>query len=178
MLLLATLVTVVAWAAYERYWSVAVALTIWWALGTAIALIDIAAMRESQRQGVSQTKGTIETTALQIRSYMRKHRSPPPSLSALPNLESPPKDAWGRKLVYFVDKDGIVTLGSYGADGKPGGKGLDQDLIYRFRTRRPDGSLNVDDNEIHWIGPGPKCPLESDEPRSASPADPLASKPR
>lgn len=38
-------------------------------------------------------------------------------------------DPWGRALVYAVSPEGAVTVTSLGADGKPGGKGVDQDII-------------------------------------------------
>jgi len=37
-------------------------------------------------------------------------------------------DPWNRKLVYKLDSDGQVILTSLGADGKTGGKGIDQDI--------------------------------------------------
>ncbi len=37
-------------------------------------------------------------------------------------------DPWGRPLVYALGGDGSATVTSLGADGRPGGKGVDQDL--------------------------------------------------
>ena len=37
-------------------------------------------------------------------------------------------DPWNRKLVYRLDNDDQATLTSLGADGKAGGKGVDQDI--------------------------------------------------
>ncbi|MCY1015390.1 type II secretion system protein GspG [Pyxidicoccus sp. MSG2] len=42
-------------------------------------------------------------------------------------IEGPPVDPWGHPYVYWMDgQSGAVV--SYGADGKPGGKGPDADL--------------------------------------------------
>lgn len=39
------------------------------------------------------------------------------------------KDPWGRTIVYKSDAEGqSFTVESFGADGKPGGSGVDQDL--------------------------------------------------
>jgi len=37
-------------------------------------------------------------------------------------------DPWGHPLVYTVGGDGTVTVASLGADGKPGGTGVDADI--------------------------------------------------
>jgi general secretion pathway protein G len=37
-------------------------------------------------------------------------------------------DPWSRKIVYKLDSDDQATLTSLGADGKTGGKGVDQDI--------------------------------------------------
>ncbi|MGA2255740.1 MAG: type II secretion system protein GspG [Thermoguttaceae bacterium] len=76
----------------------------------------------------------------------------PASLSVLPVDEGPygkAVDGCGHDLQYSVDHDGVITLTSFGADGKPGGDGRDADIIMRYRTRNADGTLNVDDHA--WI---------------------------
>jgi len=42
-------------------------------------------------------------------------------------------DPWNRKLVYKLDSDDQATLTSLGADGKAGGKGVDQDISVTVR---------------------------------------------
>jgi hypothetical protein len=103
-----------------------------------------------------QTMLTISTTVLQTQRYIREHGSPPPALSAIPERRTDVgamKDAWGRELLYDVGMDGVVTIRSYGADGKPGGSGLDRDIICRFRSRNADGSP-VSDDVPTWDGIG------------------------
>lgn len=42
-------------------------------------------------------------------------------------------DPWGRPLAYALGGDGVASITSLGADGKPGGKGVDQDLVASVR---------------------------------------------
>lgn len=42
-------------------------------------------------------------------------------------------DPWGRPLVYALSTDGDATVTSLGADGKVGGKGVNQDLTASVR---------------------------------------------
>ena len=42
-------------------------------------------------------------------------------------------DPWGRPLVYSAVPEGGVEVASRGADGKEGGKGVDQDLVGKVR---------------------------------------------
>ncbi len=42
-------------------------------------------------------------------------------------------DPWGRPLIYAQASDGSATVTCLGADGKPGGKGVDQDLTESAR---------------------------------------------
>lgn len=44
-----------------------------------------------------------------------------------------PLDPWGNPYVYALDGEGDVpyTVRSYGADGKPGGEGSDEDVIHQ-----------------------------------------------
>jgi hypothetical protein len=95
----------------------------------------------------------IRGTAQRIQKYIKVHRQAPPSLSVLAvDSEFPTAmvDGWGHDLQYSVDREGIITLTSFGADGKPGGKGQDADIVVRYRTRNADGTLNVDDES--WLG--------------------------
>jgi hypothetical protein len=97
-----------------------------------------------------QTRQNMYSTLARIQEYMQVHRHAPPSLSAIPiekDLEVTTKDAWNRPIQYSVDRDAVITLASFGADGKPGGHGENADIVMRYRTRNADGSLNVDDKD-------------------------------
>jgi len=97
------------------------------------------------------TSYAMMDTLQRIQKYMKLHRQVPPNLAAVPEEEDRHKaiDGWGHALQYSVDSDGVITLTSYGADGKPGGDGRDADIIRRYRTRNTDGTLNIDD--FDWI---------------------------
>lgn len=53
-------------------------------------------------------------------------------------------DGWGNPLRFSLSSDGVITLTSYGWDGKPGGSGWNADVSMSFYTRHPDGTW--------WIG--------------------------
>jgi len=98
------------------------------------------------------TRAAVDTTMVRIHPYMVEHRDYPPDLTVLPERKgyyNKITDAWGRRLLYSVDEDGIITVSSLGRDGKPGGEGRDADIVLRHRTRNEDGSLNIDDE--FWI---------------------------
>jgi len=42
-------------------------------------------------------------------------------------------DPWGRPLVYALSAEGEASVTSLGADGKSGGKGVDQDIVGKVR---------------------------------------------
>jgi hypothetical protein len=100
----------------------------------------------------AMTETAMTETFVRIHMYMKEHRKVPPSLAVLPKRTgymNRTTDGWGRELRYTVDDRGVIALTSLGADGKPGGEGLNSDIVRRYRTRNPDGSLNIDD-EL-WI---------------------------
>src|SRR5579864_1777503 len=71
-----------------------------------------------------ETRGNMMNTFVNIDRYYRKTGKLPLSLRALTDREkefSMPVDGWGKPLLYGVSNDGIITLTSYGPDGKPGG---------------------------------------------------------
>ena len=53
--------------------------------------------------------------------------SPPPP-AWRPYVQEEPKDPWGRDYHYSVDASG-VSITSLGKDGKPGGEGVDADIV-------------------------------------------------
>ena len=142
-----------AWFAYRRRWREAGTFVAVWAFLVAyVIVITLGDMQAAaRRKPYDRTRRTIDAAARQIRTYMREHRVTPPNLPAAAGGKTPSTDAWGHELGYSVDKDGVVMLGSYGLDGK----GPYPYLTFRFRTRRADGSLNVDEGPIDWIGREP-----------------------
>lgn len=75
---------------------------------------------------VRLTSSMIATTGEAIKLYRLQNNRVPRSLRRLvPNYAgSIPTDAWGRKLIYVPG----MRLGSFGADGKPGGTGENADV--------------------------------------------------
>lgn len=62
-----------------------------------------------------------------------------------PNWDGPylekevPKDPWGRDYVYkYSEEDNAFTIISYGADGKPGGEGENQDISNRSLKKQEE----------------------------------------
>lgn len=108
------------------------------------------------------TRAAVDETMVRIHLYMVEHREYPPDLTVLPEREgycNQINDAWGRRLLYSVDEDSVITLSSLGRDGKPGGEGSDADIVRRHRTRNDDGSLNIDDE--FWISDSEVLPGDS-----------------
>ena len=70
------------------------------------------------------------------------------------------KDGWGRPLIFEKGK-GDLRIASYGADGEPGGSGLDEDIeiiIKRYHYMAPVGGrvnverpgVNINEVTIHY----------------------------
>ena len=101
---------------------------------------------------MDKTVSAIGETHYRIYLYIKEHRTVPSDLSVLPKREgyvNQTTDGWGRELEYSVDKDGVITLRSLGADGQSGGDGLNRDIVRRYATRNADGTLNIDDE--FWV---------------------------
>jgi hypothetical protein len=112
----------------------------------------------------------VVETFVRINLYAQTNRSIPLSLDVLPKREGYANrtvDGWGQPLLYTVGADGVITLTSFGADGKPGGEGLDADISESYRCRRADGSLWV--GSSMWIveaklNPQPDGPANGSQP--------------
>jgi general secretion pathway protein G len=87
----------------------------------------------------------VETLASKIERYQQDTSSLPPNLEALVKnpggvsgwlgpyaKETELKDPWGHPLEYRVPGSaGAYDLISYGKDGKPGGDGVDADIVHQ-----------------------------------------------
>ena len=91
------------------------------------------------------TRGSVLGVFLEVDKYFRDTGELPPSLEAL--RQRAPKlsitDGWGWPLHYSFS-DTVITVASYGLDGKAGGSGWNTDRSMSYYVRRPDGQL--------WIG--------------------------
>lgn len=80
-------------------------------------------------------QSSTQITAMKIREALmiyaaKNHGAWPPTLAEIAKYcpeGRVPTDAWGRPFLYAV-VDGQPRLVSWGADGEPGGEGLDADL--------------------------------------------------
>ena len=96
---------------------------------------------------VEMTLTAIGETFVRIAIYAENNKAVAPSLDVLPKRDgyaNQTTDGWNRPLQYRVTEDGIITLTSFGADGKPGGNGENVDISQSYHSKRPDGSL--------WVG--------------------------
>ncbi len=100
------------------------------------------------RQDVTLT--AIGETFVRIDLYAQTNRAIPQSLDVLPRragYDNRTTDGWHRPLQFDLSQDGIITLRSLGADGKPGGDAVNVDISRSYHSKRPDGSL--------WVGGDP-----------------------
>ena len=107
-------------------------------LATVVALSVDRNQDDAMRRLVVADMSTLKQA---LSSYKLDHGTYPQDLNALyegtdPYLENPPPlDPWG--FEYLLEQvDGRVVLVSYGADGAPGGEGIEADLDSRQLLRR------------------------------------------
>ena len=85
----------------------------------------------------SLTLTAMTETSVRIEMYLQKNGRLPPDFKSLPVREgyaNRTDDAWHRPLLYIIESGDTVVLKSFGADGKPGGSGDDEDLIRRYKV--------------------------------------------
>lgn len=75
--------------------------------------------------------GDYPTTAQGLKALATKPVTPPipANWNAEGYVGSAPQDPWGRDYVYESPAPGGFALKSLGKDGKPGGEGLDADIV-------------------------------------------------
>ncbi len=101
---------------------------------------------------VSSTHGTLWVLRQRIALYVAEHDELPADLSRLPRIPKKGNetvDGWGREIIYSHDESGMVTLCSYGADGKEGGQNEDEDMIGTFNPFQDEGSWISEPNLPH-----------------------------
>jgi len=99
------------------------------------------------------TRSRLFFWAVQIHDYVELNGKIPGKLSSIPKREgydNSVKDGWGRALLYSHDEDGTITITSYGKDGKPGGKGDNEDMSV---------SYNPFDGESYYAMLGVQSPM-------------------
>ena len=110
--------------------------------------VDVAKVRTAETQ-IKMLKGALQTFRLDVGVYPTSEQglaaliSPPNSGPAEKFWQGPylddqlPLDPWKNAYQYRKEQSGIqeFTLFSFGADGKAGGDGLDEDIGYLPDTR-------------------------------------------
>ena len=105
-------------------------------LGLIAGAVTVAVIPRINEARVSRTQldiGNIEN-ALKL-YYARTGKYPDTAtgfktLVDLQLIDKPPKDAWGNDYVYLLE-NGRPVITSYGADGSPGGDGVNADITNR-----------------------------------------------
>ncbi|MFH1022152.1 MAG: type II secretion system protein GspG [Planctomycetota bacterium] len=105
------------------------------AIGGALLFVDVI-------PPPSQTAVAMHMCKRRVMRHAKENDKLPNRLHDLKEIEgydNSIEDAWGHELLYGIDTNGLVTLTSYGKDGKPGGTDKNSDMIGIFRTKREDG---------------------------------------
>lgn len=101
---------------------------------------------------VEMTHTAIGETFYRVHLYGKQHHKIPRSFDVLPVREgyaNQTTDGWDRKLILEIKEGKVITITSYGKDGKPGGKGEDADISESHWLKKKEGSLWVGDEM--WI---------------------------
>ncbi|RMG90940.1 MAG: type II secretion system protein GspG [Zetaproteobacteria bacterium] len=109
-------------------------------IGILAALIAPRFVERADEAKVEATKVQMANIAQALKLYRLQHGHYPSSSEGLQALVKPdehgkrhldelPKDAWGHEFIYLMPGvHGDFDLMSYGADGAPGGSGVDADI--------------------------------------------------
>ena len=93
------------------------------------------------------THSTMTEIFYRAHLYAKEHKKIPYSFDVLPKRsgsENEIIDGWDRELILKITDDKVMTLTSYGEDGKPGGSGDNSDISRSHWLKNTDGTL--------WIG--------------------------
>ena len=90
----------------------------------------------------SLTYNSMHMIKRRILRYAHTHHELPKTLDELPVIPGYSDrltDGWEERILYRTNDDSSITLTSYGKDGRPGGEGLDADMVGIFMLKTPDG---------------------------------------
>lgn len=107
-----------------------------------IVLIIFSLMVFTKISPHEKTKSVIAETFVRIDAYMKSKQTIPVNLKELPTRKGYTNsvlDAWGNRLIYSIDSEGIISLSSYGEDGKIGGVNKNKDIVIKYKTRDTNG---------------------------------------
>ncbi len=91
-------------------------------------------MKVKEETRVEITKIQLQNIVQVLKEFKTRTGSYPSTEQGLQQLvkegiiKNYPKDGWKRDFVYTLESSGKYTLKSYGADGVPGGEGIDKDI--------------------------------------------------
>ena len=88
------------------------------------------------------TRTRIGTLKRKILLFVSEFHRLPAGLAELPrpvDYNNKTTDGWGNQIYHSYDTNGIVTLRSFGSDGRPGGTGDAADIQISFPTKGADG---------------------------------------
>ena len=97
-----------------------------------------------------RTRESLYRIAQRICDYVQSNREVPKTLKSLSlrnGHHDTIEDGWGNKIEYNIIDDKLVTLMSFGADGKMGGKDENVDFILPFNPNRPEDEYNPPPSE-------------------------------
>jgi len=103
-------------------------------MGMMATLITVYFVKQQEQAKVDSTKIQMHNIEDALDAYKIKNGSYPSTEEGLQVLVTQeimkelPKDMWGREFQYVRHGSRSYTLKSFGADGAPGGEGVDKDL--------------------------------------------------
>lgn len=104
-------------------------------LGMMATVVTITFIRYLEQAKADTTKIQIQNMVQALDAYKIQNGSYPSTEQGLQELvnkgviKSVPKDGWKKDFEYIRESSSKYTLKSYGADGVPGGEGLDKDIF-------------------------------------------------
>jgi len=87
-----------------------------------------------------------------IIKFARSNDKLPDNLVNLPVItrcDNETRDGWNHPILFAIDKNGVITLTSLGADGMRDGNGRDRDIVRCFPSKTADGSWS--DESVNWL---------------------------
>lgn len=97
-------------------------------LATVVGINVLGALDDAD---IAKAKTDISTLKAGVKTHVIKTRKLPNSLEEVAQFLDPPKipvDPWGNTYIYTKEGSREYTIVCYGADGTPGGDGIDADL--------------------------------------------------
>lgn len=101
-------------------------------MGTLITVYFVRQQEQAKVDGTNIEMNNVKQALDLFKIKFGAYPSTEESLQVLVNkelMEKLPKDMWGSEFHYVRHNSRSYTLKSFGADGEPGGEGVDKDLV-------------------------------------------------